>query len=165
MHHGRDDFARCAGLRRVYGTRQLENDANDFATEVTLPSDLFVAHVGDALPTMELIQSVAARFPTCADSVAIRLLLHTRAACAAVCSVGGRVKWWARTPAFETIVPWAARIDERTAASRLHRDLAASGPMSIAAGIWERSASDRPLREAAIRLGNTDAVLSWLIQE
>ncbi len=162
------DLGSCAlgksdGQRRVRETR-----ANDFAAEVKMPERLFVPFLqslgGEPGATIEQVFEAADAFGMPDDAIALRMLLFTNLACAAVVSVEGRVKWWACSARFTTFVPWGARVDERTFAAKLH----AGGRIprrgqTLPRGAWERSDDARPVHEQAVRL-RSGAVLSWLIE-
>lgn len=164
------DFESCVVSRGRGGRRNAEIRANDFAAEVSMPEDMFVPFLerlgGAPGGTLEHVFEAADAFSMPDDAVALRTLLFTKLACAVVCSVGGRLRWWARNERFPTVIPWGARVPESSFAGRLHsgRAIQRKGQI-IASGAWERTTATRAIREQAVRLKRKDAVLTWLVDE
>ena len=138
-----------------------------------MPRPIFEVWVSHDDVCLELVCDAADRFGMPADSAALRMLGLTRAPCAAVYTVDGRVKWWARTLAFEVIVPWGRRVDERTRAAALHSSSAAAGrgrrggdmrTTGIASAAWGGGEEEGELLETAIPLPGGH-VLTWLVSQ
>jgi Zn-dependent peptidase ImmA (M78 family) len=164
------DWEACVLARGKGGRRVAESRANDFAAETTMPENMLVPFLarlgGEPGTTLEHVFEAADAFRMPDDAMAVRTLLYTKLACAAVYSIGGRVKWWVRNERFATAIYFGARIPDKSLASRLHRGLAVPrAGQSMASGLWARTSETRELREEVVLLKKKDAVLTWLVEK
>lgn len=163
------DLGACK-ITKSDGNRRLrEQCANDFAAEATMPEEIFlpfIRRLGRAPgATIDHLFEAADSFRVPDDSVALRFLLFSTLPCAAAVSIDGRVRWWAASATFRSLIPWGGRVDARTLAAKLHRgERVHRRGQSTAAGVWERSEATREVFEQAVRLRKPGAVLSWLVE-
>ena len=81
---------------RDYEKSPLEIEANNFASELLMPSVLFRPRCENADPSLTLINDLAEQFNTSLTAASIRFVNETRHRCIVVYSDNGRVKWWKR---------------------------------------------------------------------
>lgn len=82
------------------GQNANEVEANVFAAELLMPEDLFRTRLERTLPSMELIEGVAAEFGTTLTATAIRYVDLCEEKCALVLSTDGKIVWVQRSPEF-----------------------------------------------------------------
>lgn len=81
---------------RDYERSPLEIEANNFASELLMPSVLFRPFCANADPSLTLVSHLAEQFKTSLTATTIRFVNESRHRCIVVCSDNGRVKWWKR---------------------------------------------------------------------
>jgi Zn-dependent peptidase ImmA (M78 family) len=81
---------------RDYERSPLEIEANNFASELLMPSVLFRPLCENADPSLTLVSNLAEQFRTSLTATAIRFVNESRHRCIVVCSDNEHVKWWKR---------------------------------------------------------------------
>ena len=77
-----------------------ENEANVFAAEMLMPTEIFRRSCPRDVPSFELIRELAAMFNTSLTATAFRYVEKGYFPCALVASVNGRVKWAVKSSDF-----------------------------------------------------------------
>lgn len=77
-----------------------EYEANLFAAELLMPSDLFAPRIKGKTPSFELIESLAKEFHTTFTSTAVQFVLNSKEEVALVSSVGRQRTWFFLSPGF-----------------------------------------------------------------
>jgi len=77
-----------------------EAEANVFAAELIMPESLFAPRVTRAIPSFELIETLASDFQTTLTATAIRFVQLCGQKCAVVFSTDGKVSWFWPSPEF-----------------------------------------------------------------
>ena len=77
-----------------YNGSPPEIEANTFAAELLMPTNLFRPRCERAEPSLELIKALARDFHTTITATAIRFVEECREPCLVVFSENGRVRWW-----------------------------------------------------------------------
>jgi Zn-dependent peptidase ImmA (M78 family) len=103
LNHNPGEVTECAEkhfLLWYKGQNQNEVEANVFAAELLMPEELFRVRLQETLPSMELIETLAAEFRTTLTATAIRHVDLCEERCALVFSTDGKVAWVRRSPEF-----------------------------------------------------------------
>lgn len=94
-----------------------ELEANEFAGELLVPTQLLVGLIASGKPSFEVVESLAQKFSTSLTATAYRFVEVTGHACALVWSERGTAKWFARSEEFRHWIRLRERLDNRTLAS------------------------------------------------
>jgi Zn-dependent peptidase ImmA (M78 family) len=78
-----------------------EYEANLFAAELLMPSDLFFPRLKGQRPSFELIESLAKNFNTTYTATAVQFVLNTKEECALISSSNRQRSWFILSPGFE----------------------------------------------------------------
>lgn len=147
------------------GKRQ-EQEANEFASELILPSGWIYEYAGNATPSVALAGEVGELCEASLTASCLKLVTLCDEECAVVLSERGRVKWVYRSKRWETYIPADCPLDPRTAAARYFqgKDLPV-GPCDVPVKAWMPSAKvpdDTWLLEDAVALPLYEQVLSLI---
>jgi Zn-dependent peptidase ImmA (M78 family) len=164
---GHDDDGICgtdAIERWDRDLRAREREANAFAAELLMPSELVTNLIASLQPSLATIERLAETFRTSLTASGYRLVAMTTHAAALVWSQRGQVRWARRSEEFKQWVRVDEQIDSRTFAADLFRGVAVpSGLLTVPADAWLESAgSDATLLEESRSLPTYDAVLTVL---
>jgi hypothetical protein len=151
-----------------YKASAAEVEANYFAAELLMPSDLFAPRIRRGRPSFSLITSLADEFSTSVTAAAIRYAEVSDDYCAVVVSEGGRVRWWRGSERFAErywIEPGTPLGPETVAGSLFVGDPPPRGPQEVEDDSWaERRDGGEPetLLEEAFPLHAYNQVISLL---
>jgi Zn-dependent peptidase ImmA (M78 family) len=170
LHDVVDHFAQCDGGARVvrgrswWARQEVEREANHFSTEILMP-ELWAALLCQAArPTLDDVDRLARNFRVSLRASAIRYVELSKAPCALVHSIAGRVKRSTETAPFPgTIVETDDLHAASLAASLQNARAGASGEPREVPGVAWGDATGAPFVEHAIALGPDIGVLSWLV--
>lgn len=145
---------------------RAEVEANEFAAELLLPSNILRNRFDLANPSLTQISVVAADFGTSLTATTRSFLGMTNLACALVWSSGNRARWFARSDAFRFFLP----LDDLPARGSYALGLfdgqdAPSEFSPVPSNAWlDRIDAERveTLLEHSVLLPNYDAVLTLL---
>lgn len=87
-------------LAARYRGSPIEIEANNFASELLMPTALFAARAQQSPPTIRCLVQLAAEFQTSFTATAIRYIDCSDTPCAVVCSREGLVHWWMASRSF-----------------------------------------------------------------
>lgn len=133
------DICSDADLRTAYAGREAE--ANDFASELLMPSEFFRAKCDINRPSLRDIRALATEFSTSITATALRFVSFTAEACAIVHSTGGKVDWVSRSDTFTLFIANGLALGATTHAGDLHAGRAAPDYLSQVDGpAWSESA-------------------------
>jgi hypothetical protein len=114
-----------------------EVEANEFAGELLMPTQLLTKLVSGRKPSFELIEFLARDCSTSLTATAYRFVEVTAHACAVVWSERGTTKWFRRSEEFAHWVRLRERLDRRTFAADCFRgEKVPDSPESVAASAW-----------------------------
>jgi len=143
--------------------RHLEAEANTYAAEVLMPSELVGSRCAAPRPTLGIARSIAEEFGTTLAASAIRVAELSPERCAAVYSEAGRIVWAVRSPTFTAWIERGESLDGNSVAY----DYFATGalderPQPIPADAWLETDSDEELVEHSVAIPNTHGVITLL---
>ena len=126
-----------------------ERQADNFASELLLPSTEVLKQIGNRWPSFQLVNSIAEVFATSLTATARRYCDVASQACALVWSVGGKIRWMHPSPRFIHWVPVGQDISSGTFASQAFEGKSIPGEMEeVAAAEW--ISSSHLLQDAVI---------------
>lgn len=99
------------------GVPTQELEANEFAGELLMPSELVRAALSGQKPSFELVEELARQYAVSLTASAYRFVQLTSHPCAIVWSQEGRSRWFKRSEEFAHWVRLGERLDSRTFAS------------------------------------------------
>lgn len=115
-HDGR---FQCAGDIENPHAKRLESEANDFASELLLPTDWLVNDIGYASPSLELIRQLSAdRYGTSLTATALKVVALASEPCILILSENNRVKWAQKSGKWSGYIPSDWRLHPGTCAAR-----------------------------------------------
>jgi len=164
LHPLVDHFEQCHGEKddeRRSGTAwRIEREANHFATELLIPEALGAPMCTAARPTVEDVDQLARTFNTSFEMSAIRMVQLSKAPCAVVLSVNGKIKWAPESVSFpgqifQKRMLRATSVAERAWKTKRGHDV----PREVPGEAW---GGDAPFVEHAMRVG-PGRVLSWIV--
>lgn len=144
---------------------EKEVEANLFAAELLMPEALFRPRLEKALPSMDLIGSLADQFQTTLTATAIRYADLCEERCALVLSTGGKVVWVRRSPDFDRWISPGHKLSPNTHAIDFFRHGILSGKMeTVRLDAWvEGSTSELDtIKEHSRPLSSYNSVLTLL---
>ncbi len=148
-----------------YSSSGLEAEANEFAAELLMPTELFKSRCDVTRPSMTHVRSLAERFETSLTATGLRFVECTPEPCAVTYSEAKRIKWWRKNDAFA----FSLRSSEALSPDSYAFDVASGRPvedrMQLTDGAaWSDSsrAEDVDLHEHSIALPARDGVLTLL---
>jgi hypothetical protein len=143
-----------------------ERQADNFASELLLPSREVLKQVGDNWPSFQLITSVAEFFGTTLTATARKYCDVASQACALVWSVNREIRWMHPSPRFIHWVPVGQEISSGTFAAQVFEGKATPGEMQeVAAGEWISSSyllQDAVIWEQSVPMPSYRGCLSLL---
>ncbi len=89
--------------------KQLEMEANSFASEFLMPSEFVKPKVVKQIPSLSLIKALSEEFNTSLAASALKMIEHTGEPCAVVFFNKDGVKYHHRSPLFEEQKYWVAQ--------------------------------------------------------
>ena len=159
----RPDGIECGVRDVVGGSRDIEQEADRFASYLLMPMDDFRAQVGGQAMTGDLLRHCADRYEVSLTAAALKWLEATDKCAAVVVATSGFVCWFKRSAAAEK-----ARLFWRPGTELPSQSVAASGDLSggstgvsLPAGVW----ADRAVREVAIFADKYEMTVSLLVFE
>lgn len=157
----RPDGIECGVRDVVGGGRDIEQEADRFASYLLMPMDDFRAQVGGQAMTGDLLRHCADRYEVSLTAAALKWLEATDECAAVVVATNGFVCWFKRSAAAEK-----ARLFWRPGLELPSQSVAASGDLSggstgvsLPAGVW----ADRAVREVAIFADKYEMTVSLLV--
>lgn len=119
-HANADDFAICTdGDLRNYAGSGRESEANDFASELLMPTHLFKRKCECSRPSLRDVDLLVSEFGASLTATALRFVHFTPEPCAVVHSTGGVVEWVSWSPDFRLGIKKGTRLTTRTYAGDL----------------------------------------------
>lgn len=146
------------------GQNEKEVEANVFAAELLMPEELFRARLEKTLPSIELIESLAADFRTTLTATAIRYIDLCEERCALVFSTDGKIVWIRRSSEFRHWVEPKHALSPHTHASDFFSKGCVSEKMeTVRLDAWVENASERDtIKEQSRTLPFYNSVLTLL---
>ena len=145
---------------------RAEIEANEFASELLLPSALLRRRFNLAELSLAQISAVAADFGTSLTATTRSFLTLTDLPCAMVWSVSDRARWFVRSDSFRFFLPLPELPANGSFAARIFRGESAPADLApVRPDAWlDRQAAEHvdTLLEHSIGLPNYDAVLTLL---
>lgn len=96
LHDSSQWFVCSAADLRDYERSPIETEANVFASELLMPSHLVRPRCEKAVPSMQLIKSIAEDFNVSLTAAGIRFIRESRHDCLLVASKKREIRWWVR---------------------------------------------------------------------
>jgi hypothetical protein len=119
-----------------------EREANEFAAELLMPTELVVAVARGAAPSLDVIEKIAREFGASLSSAASRYCDVVNEKCAVVWSSEGAIQWAKRSPGFPFFIPRGWVIEEGTFASACFAaDKVPGRPRAVPTYLWTNSAN------------------------
>ncbi len=126
-------------LKDQKSSRNVEGEANTFASALLMPRNFFQPLCGNEDPSLDFISQLAHRFSVSLTTTASRYIQFCEDACAIVYSVDGRVEWfWASQEFSESrvFVETKVKLDPLTQAAKGFRGINARDPKLVPASAW-----------------------------
>lgn len=167
LNHNPGGVTECAEkhfLLWYEGQNQKEVEANLFAAELLMPEEMLRARIERTLPSMELIEGLAADFRTTLTATAIRYVDLCGEKCAVILSTAGQVAWTRRCPEFRYwIVPKRTLSSNSYAADFFSKGTVSERMETVRLDAWVENASAREsIKEQSRALPSYNSVLSLL---
>lgn len=141
----------------------IEAEANAFASELLMPEALVRPACAGAPASLDAVLRIARAFRVSVRASAIRFTELSNAACAAVLSEHGVVRWSVRSATFQMSIVPDKPVDPRSIASAYFMDKASiARPRRVPTAAWVESAPDGSMIEHSILCHDRDAVLTML---
>lgn len=146
------------------GQNEKEVEANVFAAELLMPEELFRARLEKTLPSIELIESLAADFRTTLTATAIRYVDLCEELCALAFSANGKIVWARRSSEFRHWIAPKRTLSCYTYAADFFSKGVLSEKMETARlDAWAEDVSDRAtVKEQSRALPSYNSVLTLL---
>lgn len=93
-----------------YGSTKIEIEANIFASELLMPTNMFRPKCVELQPSFQSIKRLADEFATSLTAATVRFVDETEYSCAVVFSERGKISWWRKSRSCEEI--WFERQQE-----------------------------------------------------
>lgn len=141
-----------------------EVDANLFAAELLMPEAMFRERLERTVPSVELIEGLAAEFQTTLTATAIRYIDLCEERCALAFSLDGRVIWTRRSPDFHSWITPGKKVSPCSMAVDFFRTGTLSEKMkTVRRDAWVENASEREtIEEQSRAMQSYNSVLSLL---
>lgn len=153
----------CGATDVLGGTRDMEREADLFASYLLMPLDDFRAQVGDQRMSLDLLRHCADRYGVSLTAAALKWIESTRHCAAVVVATNGYVNWFRRSAAAERaglFFPPGMELPAASAAAMGDVEIAADGA-DLPPGVW----ANRPAREVAIFADKYEMTISLLVFE
>lgn len=159
----RPDGIECGVRDVVGGSRNIEQEADRFASYLLMPMDDFRAQVGGQAMTGDLLRHCADRYEVSLTAAALKWLEATDKCAAVVVATNGFVCWFKRSAAAEKArLFWQPGTELPSQSVAASSDLSGgSTGVSLPAGVW----ADRAVREVAIFADKYEMTVSLLVFE
>ncbi|HEU0029898.1 MAG TPA: ImmA/IrrE family metallo-endopeptidase [Kofleriaceae bacterium] len=143
--------------------RHPEAEANTFAAELCMPSDLLTRTIAEATPSLEIAHAIAKEYKMPLTATAIRFAELTRSACAAIYSEVGRIVWAVPSGAFTAKLQRGKRLDEASIAYTHARDgRVDERSRGVRAKAWIATELDEELVEHSVVVAESNGVITLL---
>lgn len=153
----------CGETDVLGGTRELEREADRFASYLLMPLTDFRAQVGNQPMGLDLLRHCADRYGVSFTAAALKWLESTRLCAAVVVATNGFVLWGRRSAAAQRAriyFPSGMELPAGSLAAGGDSLTAAEG-VNLPAGVWW----NRPTREVAIFADHYEMTISLLVFE
>lgn len=133
-----DDVADWTDVRTE---RNREREANEFAAELLMPTELVRVIARGSTPSLDVIEKIAREFDASLSAAASRYCDVVVERCAVIWSTDRSIQWAKRSPAFPFFLPKGWAIKESTFAARCFAGERVPGhPQMVPAHLWTSSA-------------------------
>lgn len=153
----------CGETDVLGGTRELEREADRFASYLLMPLTDFRAQIGNQPMNLDLLRHCADRYGVSFTAAALKWLESTRLCAAVVVATNGFVLWGRRSAAAQRAriyFPSGMELPDGSLAAAGDSLTAAEG-VNLPAGVW----GNRPTREVAIFADHYEMTISLLVFE
>lgn len=117
--------------------QRLEREANDFAAELLMPTELVEVIARNAASSLDVIEKIAREFGTSLSAAASRYCDVSQERCAVVWSSEGSIQWVKRTTGFPFFLPKGWGLQEGSfAAACFAGEKVPSKPRAVPAQLW-----------------------------
>lgn len=173
LHQGASQYWDCSEQDMIkYSGSSLEVEANTFASELLMPSRLFLPACRKNDPSIELLKLLADEFCTSLTSTAVRYVEESKESCMVVFSEQGKVKWWKGKDDYSsaTWIDSGQRLDSESAAWDCLKDgVNITRMQRVPKTCWFQNLREFrsfEIYEQAMKLGNYPIILSllWIIE-
>ena len=173
MRHYDGAFAICTSadlnvLKAQKSRRDVEWEANQFASAFLMPEQFFRPMCGSDDPSLDFVSQLALHFNVSLTAAALRYIRFCHDACAIVYSEGGRVEWFAASEAFKenrVFIETKVKLNSLTQAGKSIRGLNISEQKQVYAALWfapGRYDEEALIWEQSWYMRNYDSVLTLL---
>lgn len=122
------------------GGKELERDANEFAAELLMPSELIQIITRGASPSLAVIDKIAREFGVSLSAAAWRYCDVVGGKCAVVWSTDGAIQWAKRSAGFSYFLAKDRPVEEGTFAAACFRgERVPSSPRAVSSSLWTTS--------------------------
>jgi hypothetical protein len=143
--------------------RDLETEANAFAAELLMPSDLLRRRCEVSPVDLQVPRQIAAEFKVSLPASAIRFAELTSEKCAAVMSACGAVRWAASSATFRHRIPRGRQLERDSLAwDYFAAGIVENEPHRVPASAWIETRKEAQIVEHAIGTPELGTVLSML---
>lgn len=172
LHKNKDQIANCTEKMFLdwYKTRPEEPEANTFAAEILMPSQMFKEYCKDIKPSFDEISNIAEYFKTTITATAIRYVDLGPHPCVLIVSENGIVKWFRNRSDFPyRVIGRGEQINKFSCANDFFtKGIVPSEPEAVSGQSWLedwRSGMDIVLYEHAFALPRYNTVLSLVWED
>ncbi len=174
MHRGVSDLNLCLDSDiepRWRREDDPEQEANEFASGLLMPENLFAPRCEKKPPSLALVESLANEFITSLTATAVRYVELSREPCAVVYSQARQIQWYRALKDFGFHVRVGEEVDRYSIADDCFAGRATPGrPTSVDASSWfapGRFKDDAMIKEDSRAFPNYNAVLTllWIDQD
>jgi len=170
LHRRENSLSLCVAeeleARPSSSASEPEQEANEFAGALLMPSTLLSVACRNATPSMTLVRDLAETFDTSLTATAIRYTAVSREACAIVWSQKGYIRWYRASRDFGYHVKVGEELDRYSIAFDFFQGKTLpSRPTAVDASCWlapGRYEKDAMIKEDSYALPSYEGVLTLL---
>lgn len=164
-----EEIYRCwaSDIQRYRGVKQIENEANDFASELLLPEADVKSIVRKRRLSMGLVEDISNDYGISLTAAALKIIKICPDRGAVVLSENGRVKWAIESKYFGQEVKKTALHEHTYAYDFFYKGCLPDSPQKVLAMAWVENVKDRnqTLLEESMAIYSLGMVLTLIYTE
>jgi hypothetical protein len=166
LHKAESYLGLCTGDQLIadYETGGTEAEANTFAAEFLMPSQLFQPRTQARDVSWDIPGRLATEFNVTLTAAALRFVELSDERVALICSIDGKVKWTRRNRTFGSLLEKGQKLDSYSLAfDAFQGRKMPTRPETVETSAWKPSArADETLKEHSIHMPSFGAVMTLL---
>lgn len=170
--HEDSQLIHCSDRDMYFWTRNKtqEIEANEFASNILLPKDIFKRHLKAGQPTLDIVKDLAGKFTTTLTATGMRYVELSPEPCAMVISKDGVIKWYVKSADFDFHIKVGEKLNPHTYAFDYYDGVdVPESPQKVPACAWLAGRIDEEdeIIEHSLALRSYDVVLTllWIDRE